>query len=623
MEALQKRRVLLVDDESEILTALEDLLEESYEVISTTSPKHALELLARMDDVAVIISDQRMPEMTGDQFLAQARGVSKAQAILLTGYADINAVISAVNTGGVVGYVHKPWDPELLRAIVANAADRYRLGRELALERALLQGLLESSGEAVSFKDAAGRFVRLNALKADSLGAEWSACLGRSEADFVDAARAETIARHEAQVIEGRKPVVETEDRVSGDDPARYFSVNRFPILDEQDQVSHVVTIERDITEQRLMEDRLRQSDKMQALGTLAGGVAHDFNNLLMAILGSLELAQRRMPQDERVSRYLDNAIMAGKRGAALTQRLLSFSRRKDLATQAVDVNRLVADMDELLERTLGGVVKVTLQAQDNLWSAEADPDQVELAILNLCINARDAMNDGGIITIATRNMHVEDEISDLAPGDFVVVSVTDTGTGMTEQVLRRALEPFFSTKAGKGTGLGLSMVYGLMTQLGGTVRIDSREGRGTKVELYLPRGQSALEAQETVAAPEIAKTQAARILLVDDDEGVREVTAAYLADLGHSLMEAADGPSALAILDKERPFDLLIADFAMPGMTGLDLARQTRAKRPKLPILLVTGHADMEETPEQMAVLVKPFQQAELAARIAELLRP
>ncbi|WP_137390634.1 response regulator [Rhodoligotrophos defluvii] len=619
--AEEKSTILILDDEAEILTALEDLFEDAYHVLSTTSAEHALELLARVPDVAVIISDQRMPDLTGDQFLARARALSDAQAVLLTGYADINAVIAAINTGRVSGYVHKPWDPEMLRAMVANARERFLLGRELALERALLAGLLDNSGIAVSFKDRDGRFVRVNEFKARKLGAAPDTCIGRLEQDFVEPARAKELAELEAYVIERKRARETIEERPQPEGPSRWYSVSRFPILDHAGNVTHIGTIQRDITEQRQMEERLRQADKMQALGTLAGGVAHDFNNLLMAMLGNLELAAKRVP-DERVGRYLRNAIAAGKRGAALTERLLSFSRRKDMRVSSLDLNDLIRNMDNMLERTLGGLIEIEAQLAPDLWPTRADPEQIELAILNLCINARDAMPDGGTIVIRTANEVVVEAAPDLKPGAYIRLAVSDAGVGMSAEVQRRALEPFFTTKAGKGTGLGLSMVYGMAMQLGGAVRIVSREGQGTTVDLYLPSGGPA----QRRVLPEAAEVRAPRIdpvrvLLVDDDDDVREVTAAHLAELGHALVSARDGAAALDIIAGGGSFDLMIADFAMPGMTGLELALRARKFCPDLPVLLVTGHADVAETPENMRLLVKPFQQDELGLHIAELL--
>ncbi|MGO4570429.1 response regulator [Microvirga sp. 2TAF3] len=616
--------ILVVDDEPDILVAIEDLFENDYRVITTSSPLQALVILDREPDIAIIISDQRMPEMQGDEFLAKARTRSHAEAILLTGYADLKAVIGAVNRGRIMAYVPKPWDPAALTSMVASAYERFRLARELDTERALLRGLMENMGDRISFKDPEGRFVRLNTSKAKSLGLSIGACLGRRESELVGPEQAAVIEQMEYQAITARSLGERIEERHGPDGVTQWFFISHIPILDEAGTVTNLATIERDITERKVMEMRLRQADKMQALGTLAGGVAHDFNNLLMAVLGSLDLASRRAPDDPRLNRLLQNATYAAERGASLTQRLLSFSRQRDLRLQAVDVNHVIADMNDLLMRTLGGVIRIEKSLSEGLWMAMVDPDQLELAVLNLCINARDAMPENGVLTLSTRNQTVsEGEIADMTGGDYVVISVADTGAGIPPDVLNRVLEPFFTTKeVGKGTGLGLPMVYGLAQQSGGTVTIDSTVGVGTVVELYLSRtaaGRHDAPPKEAAAMPSAPKV---RVLLVDDDAEVRAVTAAYLSEMGHRVVEASDGAAGIDILKADDQIDLLIADFAMPGITGLDLAIQARRHRPDLGVLLVTGYADPERMPEGYPMLQKPFGRSELAAKVTEVAR-
>jgi PAS domain S-box-containing protein len=616
--------ILVVDDEPDILIALEDLFENDYRVLTASSPTQALDILQHEPDVAIIISDQRMPEMQGDEFLAKARNVSDAEAILLTGYADLKAVIGAVNKGRIMAYVPKPWDPAALSNMVAAAYQRRMLARELDTERALLHGLMESTGDLISFKDLEGRFVRLNAGKARSLGCAAGDCLGRRERDYVSPERATMIEEAERRAVEARQPDEVIEERALPDGRTQWFLINHIPILDDQGSVTNLATIEREITERKLMEMRLRQADKMQALGTLAGGVAHDFNNLLMAVLGSLDLASRRAPDDPRLTRLLQNATYAAERGASLTQRLLSFSRQRDLRLQAVDVNQVITGMSDLLTRTLGGVIRIERHLADEPWAAMVDPDQLELAILNLCINARDAMEENGVLTLSTRNEVVEEgRITDLSGGDYVVISVADSGSGIPPEVLARVLEPFFTTKeVGKGTGLGLPMVYGLAQQSGGTVTIHSTLGVGTTVELYLSRAAKAQDGRPHEEQSIAADAPKVRILLVDDDAEVRTVTAAYLTEMGHRVVEAADGSSALDILKADDQLDVLIADFAMPGMTGTDLADRAREIRSDLGILLVTGYADPKRVPHGHLMLHKPFSRTDLAMKVGEAAR-
>jgi PAS domain S-box-containing protein len=610
--------ILAVDDEPDILIALEDLFEESYRVLTTSRPAEALEILRAEPDIAVVLSDQRMPGLTGDALLAEARTFHDAQAILLTGYADITAVIAALNRGGIVGYVTKPWDAGLLRSTVRQAFERHRLGRDLATERALLRGLLDHAQDAISFKDAAGRFVRLNGRKAALLGHDVAASLGRREDELLGP-KAEAVTAADAAAV--RSGAVAESLISDGPTGAEQWShVTRVPIRDASGAISHLAMIERDVTEQRTLEARLRQSDKMQALGTLAGGIAHDFNNLLTAILGSLELAGPKVADQPRVQRLIENARGAAERGASLTKRLLSFSRAHDLQARPVDVNTLITGMSDLFGRSLGGLVTVRTDLEDGLPAVQVDPDQLELAVLNLCINARDAMPDGGAITVATRRLAISGD-PEIADGPYLGISVTDEGTGIPEDILRRVCEPFFTTKAvGQGTGLGLAMVFGLAQQSKGRLVIDSVVGRGTRVELALPFADQAPEqAAEASGAVPVAGRRA-RVLIVDDDPQVRHVTASFLTAFGHSTTEAGDGEAALRLLQDGR-YDIVVADLAMPGMSGIDLAAEIRDRDPGLPVLILTGHAEAMQIPDDLPVLTKPFRSADLAARVATLL--
>jgi signal transduction histidine kinase/CheY-like chemotaxis protein len=365
--------------------------------------------------------------------------------------------------------------------------------------------------------------------------------------------------------------------------------------------------------------EALRQSQKMEAMGQLTGGVAHDFNNLLTPILGSLDRLQRKGVGDERDRRMIEGAIQSAERAATLVQRLLAFARRQPLLATAVDVGALVQGMAELVASTSGPRVRVVLDLQPDLSPALADANQVEMALLNLAVNARDAMPDGGALTIAA----AEEEVgaghrSKLTPGRYVCLAVSDTGTGMTPEVLARAIEPFFSTKGvGKGTGLGLSMVHGLAAQLGGALAVASQPGLGTNVELWLPIGDGAAM-QAKHPSTSTAAAGAGTVLLVDDEEVVRTSTAEMLADLGYRVVEARSAEAALQLVHEGLAPDLLVTDHLMPGMTGVELAREVRALRPGTPVLVVSGYADMEGMAPDLPRLTKPFRQAGLAASLA-----
>ena len=610
--------ILLVDDEPDILVALEDLLEDSFQVMAAHGGAEALEILVREPDVAVIVSDQRMPEMTGDVFLSQARGLSEAEAILLTGYADLSSVTAALNKGGIVGYAAKPWDPEALRAMVIAAAERHRLRRALNEERSLLRGLMAHLPAAVAVKDREGRFVRINERKALALGLGSETGVGRTESEVGGLGRPDAEAQALAQ-----GETVEVLDERETEVGTQWLETAIVPVHDYAGEVRHLVVVERDVTDEKLAEMHLRQSDKLRALGTLAGGVAHDFNNLLTAIIGSLELATRRLGDEAAVRRYLDNATLAAQKGATLTQRLLGFSRQTESrGAEVVDLAEILSQTKDLVERTLGGGARISWDLADDLWWSAIEPDQFELAILNLSVNARDAMPDGGRITISAWNQTLcaPDPKLDLSAGDYAVISVHDTGAGMTPEVLARVLEPFFTTKpVGKGTGLGLPMAYGFAQRSGGALEICSEPGQGTEVKIYLPRAlPEATEPPPTLDEGQADQARSGRrILVVDDEAPVRAVTAGFLRDCGHQVVEADGAESALALLAEQGPFDLALVDFAMPGVNGVDFAKRARAGGADLPIILITGYFDVE-VPADITLVHKPFSNATLQAALS-----
>jgi PAS domain S-box-containing protein len=377
--------------------------------------------------------------------------------------------------------------------------------------------------------------------------------------------------------------------------------------------------ITRDVTEKKAAErsletarEALFQSQKMDAIGQLTGGVAHDFNNLLAAVLGSLELARRRVPDDPKLVRYLDNAIEGARRGAVLTQRMLAFARRQELKPASVDLKALVENMSALLKSSLGPGILCQLSFPEKLRRVSADINQLELAILNLGVNARDAMPKGGLLRIEARQ-----------EAEHVRLMLIDDGEGMDDETLRRALEPFFTTKGiGKGTGLGLSMVDGMIGQLGGKLTISSEKGRGTTVELWLKNADGERIATSSVTAGGSATRERMpmSILVVDDDGLVLANTRDMLDDLGHTVVEAASGSEALKVLSQDIKVDVLITDYAMPGMTGLQLAEAVQRLRPDLPIILSTGYAETPSGSLEVPRLSKPFCQQDLINAIDAL---
>lgn len=368
-------------------------------------------------------------------------------------------------------------------------------------------------------------------------------------------------------------------------------------------------------------EAALRQSQKLETIGQLTGGVSHDFNNLLTPIVASLDLLRRRHGDDERSQRLIGAALQAAERAATLTQRLLSFARRQTLQPRPVDVGTLVEGLLDLLRRSLGPTIRIDVRIEPDTPPALVDPNQLELALLNLAVNARDAMVDGGELCVEVAR-HDGAAGPDCSDGTYVRISVTDTGSGMDAATLNRAVEPFYSTKGlGKGTGLGLSMAHGLAAQSGGALTLGSTPGVGTRADLYFPVASGVADAPLPATGP-VPAIRPATILLVDDEELVRSGTAAILADLGHTVIEASGGSSALALLRSRQDIDVLVTDYLMPGMTGAALVREVREFAPRLPVLLVTGFANTAaDVPDDVGKLAKPFRQSELSARINALL--
>lgn len=368
-------------------------------------------------------------------------------------------------------------------------------------------------------------------------------------------------------------------------------------------------------------QEQLRQAQKMETIGQLTGGVAHDFNNLLMAIMGNLDLLRKRLPDDPRLRRLIEGALQGAERGASLTQRLLAFARQQDLRAVPMDLRALIKGMIDLLERSLGPGVGLQLDIPDGLPPAQVDANQLELAVLNLVINARDAMPDGGSIVIRVAEYEASNDPA-LKPGRYLKLSVIDTGTGMAPEILKRAIEPFYSSKPlGKGTGLGLSMVHGLAVQLGGALQLTSLVGKGTTATLLFPVA-TAMPEVESPTQKLHKVNRSAVILFVDDDPLIAMSTTEMLEDLGHHVIGASSGLHALDILRSEQPLDLMVTDHVMPGMTGVELAAASRVVRPSLPILLATGYAEIPEGAQlDLPRLAKPYHQDQLRDRLDQLL--
>ena len=439
------------------------------------------------------------------------------------------------------------------------------------------------------------------------------------------------ITRAQVNRLGGSDATVRFESRFRHKDGSyRWLSWTGVPDQDRIYAVARDVTAEKAAAERlKVTEEALLQSQKMEAVGQLTGGIAHDFNNLLTGIVGSLDLLQTRLNQGrtDNFARYINAAMISANRAAALTHRLLAFARRQPLIPKSVDANQLVVSLEDLLRRTIGETIDLAIAAADDLWLTLCDPNQLESALLNLAINARDAMPGGGNLTIATSNARIEGVTADtpaLSPGDYVCIGVTDTGTGMSAEVAARAFDPFFTTKPiGQGTGLGLSMIYGFARQSDGHVTIDSKLGRGTSVRLYLPRhhGEIAPQLASAATAAEHAAT-GETVLVVEDEPVVRAVIVEMLGEQGYQTLEAVDGPSGLRILRTNARIDLLVTDVGLPGMNGRQLADQARETRPGLKVLFITGYAESVAISDGflqpgMEMITKPFDLDNLSQRI------
>ncbi len=644
----RRARVLIVDDDDRNLLALTTVLEGVADVVTATSGEEALRHLLK-DDFAVILLDVYMPGIDGYETAQIIRQREQSKRIPIIFVTAVNKEDDHLLRGyamGAVDYVFKPVEPLVLKSKVSVFVDLFEKTREIqrkaereqrlldenlrvntekllaeqALRRAEEQqaAIIRSLPIALYIRDAAdpasvpqlvgGNFASLTGIEGDPAPEDW---LERVHPDD----RERCIASRSAYA--GGSVVAAEYRWRCADGSYRHFLDQSIVVLDDDGDAKEIVGTLLDISERKQLEGQLLQVQKMDAIGKLTGGIAHDFNNLLAAVLGGLGLIERRCELPDEARRILTMTRHAADQGAELVRRLLAFSRRQQLQPSVVRLPGLPASMNDLLSHTLGGLVRVDWRIAEPLWPAYVDPSQLELALMNLVINARDAMPDGGAIMVSAKNRSIDfgGELG-LARGDYVVITVSDTGVGIPASIIDRVTEPFFTTKdVGKGTGLGLSMVYGFAQQSGGTLRIESVVGQGSRIEIWLPRAAG----DETAAPPRVETpreaprhSRALRVLLIDDNHDVRAVTGEILADGGHAVTSAAGGAEALAILERDPDaFDVVVTDYAMPLVSGLEVIRLVRNLRPTLPALLVTGYADLEilsNRPDDIFVLAKPF---------------
>jgi PAS domain S-box-containing protein len=657
----ERARVLLVDDDERNLLAVATVLEDLGEVVLARSGEEALRHLLK-GQFAVILLDVYMPGMDGYETAQIIRSREQTKGIPIVFLSAVNKETEHQLRGyamGAVDYVFKPVDPVILRSKVAVFVELFDKSKEVERkarhEQALLDANLRANAERLRAEQELRRAEQRQAAIIQSLpmvlylepfdstrraptylsgdveaitGVAYEELTANPQMWFErlhpdDRDKVKTALK--ARSVTGRSSI---EYRWQCADGAYKHFLDQAVLLKDPEgrPVEFAGTIT-DVTDQRSLESQLVQAQKMDAIGKLTGGIAHDFNNLLAAVIGGLSLIERRANLGDEQQRVLGMTKRAAEQGSELVRRLLAFARRQRLEPHPIDLLSLRDTVSELITHTLGGLVNFEWQIEDAIWNVFADQAQLELALVNLVINARDAMPAGGTVTILAENRQLSDEeLPGIAAGDYVRLAVKDTGTGISPEHLEKVMDPFFTTKeVGKGSGLGLSMVYGFAQQSNGAFRIDSKLGSGTTAELWLPRAPETSQAVK-VAAPEARSTQLRplKVLLVDDHAEVRSTTAAVLGDSGHEVAEAASGGDALKLLKKRTcDFDLLITDYAMPHLSGTEFLREARLLCPDVPALLITGYAEAEmilDHPPDVEILLKPFTPATLEAAMARV---
>ena len=653
-------RVLLVDDDERNLLAVQSILEDLGEVVTARSGEEALRHLLK-GEFAVILLDVYMPGMDGYETAQIIRSRDQTKGIPIVFLSAVNKEAEHLLRGyamGAVDYVFKPVDPIVLRSKVSVFVDLFaktkEVERKARKEQALLDANLRANAERLRAEQELRRAEQRQAAIIQSLpmvlylepferSPRWPDYISgdlRSITGFTleeigerpelwaerlhPEDRNRVLACLDARLKTGR---LSCEYRWQcADGTYKHFLDQAVLLRDVAGKPVEFAGTLTDITEQRSLENQLIQAQKMDAIGKLTGGIAHDFNNLLAAVIGGLGLLDKRAALEEDQRKILSMTKRAAEQGSELVKRLLAFARRQKLEPQSIDLAGLQETVWDLLTHTLGGLVDLEWRASDDAWQAFADQSQLELALVNLIINARDSMPTGGTVTVTIQNHELADSNwAELPAGDYVLLSVADTGTGISPSDLEKVMEPFFTTKElGKGSGLGLSMVYGFAKQSNGAFRLKSKLGEGTNAELWLPRAPE-LAALEERPAKEDTATQplrALRLLLVDDHEEVRSTTAALLKDLGHDVVEAANGADALKLLtDGDCEYDLMISDYAMPHLSGTEFLREARELCPGVGAVIITGYAETDavrDRPEGVEILLKPFTPSKLEAALA-----
>ncbi|HEX9215644.1 MAG TPA: response regulator [Gemmatimonadales bacterium] len=592
--------------------------------------------LAALKDFApdVILSDHNLPAFDGRRALAKTRAIlPDIPFILVTGSLNEETAVSYLKAGAT-DYILKDRLVRLGPAIL-EALERARERQALRRHERLVREIIDANPSLIFVKDWEGRFVLVNQATAEIYGTTVDGLVGKTDADFNP--NAEEVAhflRDDREVMASGRPKFVPEEPVTNPHTkqTRWFQTIKLPLRLPGEEAVTMLGVATEITERKLLEEQLLQSQKMEAVGQLAGGVAHDFNNILTAIVGYSDLLAAELGDNAQQREDIEEIRKAARRAAALTRQLLSFSRKQVLEPRIVDVNGVVLNLDKMLRSLMSENIELETQLAEDLDAARVDPNQLEQVIMNLAINARDAMPDGGTVTIETANATLGEDYAakhvSVIPGVYVMLAVTDTGCGMTEATKARIFEPFFTTKpAGRGTGLGLSTVYGIVKQSGGNIWLYSEPNKGTTFKIYLPAVDALPEDIGKAAPVEAERQGSGTVLVVEDDEQLRRLTHRALAAQGYEVLEADRGRSALdAARRHEGPIDLLVTDLVMPDTNGPKLAETLRAARPGLRVLFMSGYPDGAIVHHGMleagvAYLAKPFTTEAITRKVREVL--
>ena len=592
--------------------------------------------VAALDGFAphVILCDHNIPGFSGGEALELAqRARPDVPFILVTGSLDEETAVRYLKTGAA-DYILKDRLIRLGPAVLESLA-RAHQRETLRRHERLLRQIIDANPSLIFVKDWDGRFVLVNQATAEIYGTTVDSLVGKTDADFNP--NAEEVAhflRDDRSVMSSGQPKFIGEERVTNPktNETRWFQTIKVPLRMPDLETSTLLGVATEITERKRLEEQLMQSQKMEAVGQLAGGVAHDFNNILTAIVGYTDLLAAELDGHERQLEDLEEIRKAARRAAALTRQLLAFSRKQVLEPRIIDLNAVVLNLDKMLRSLISENIELKTDLATGLAAARADPNQIEQVIMNLAINARDAMADGGTVTIETGNATLSDAYAaqhvSVIPGDYVMLAVSDTGCGMDEQTKSRIFEPFFTTKpAGRGTGLGLSTVYGIVKQSGGNIWLYSEPGKGTTFKIYLPAVEALPEDIGTVAPAEPARRGGGTVLVVEDDEQLRRLTHRALAGQGYTVLEADRGSTALDIARRHTgQIDLLLTDVVMPDTNGRKLAEAIQAARPGMRVLYMSGYPDGAIASHGMlepgvAYLAKPFTTDAITRKVREVL--